>query len=85
MISIRLENSLESQLAFYSNQHHISKSKLIKNALVYYFDMLKNENKSKSSYDIGAELFGKYGSGDGELSTTYKQRLKGKINAKNSH
>ena len=47
--------------------------------------MLKNENEQKSAYELGSEFFGKYSSGRADLSTTYKQKLKDKINAKNNH
>ncbi len=85
MVSIRLDESMENQLDFIAQQKHISKSKVIKDALVYYFDMLKNEQNEKSAYELGSELFGKYSSGRDDLSTTYKQKLKDKINAKNNH
>ncbi|MBL0708729.1 MAG: hypothetical protein JJW00_06755 [Sulfurimonas sp.] len=85
MLSVRLESSLENQLSFFAEQNHTSKTKIIKNALVHYFEMLKKESKDRSSYELGSELFGKYSSGDGSLSTTYKQKLKEKLHAKNSH
>jgi len=85
MLSVRLDNSTENQLNFLAQQREISKSKIIKDALLYYFDMIKKESKEKTSYALGSEFFGKYSSGDGDLSTTYKQKIKDKINAKNSH
>ena len=47
--------------------------------------MLKKESEQKSAYELGSEFFGKYSSGKNDLSTTYKQKLKDKINAKNNH
>ena len=85
MVSVRLDEKIENQLDFIAQQKHIPKSKVIKDALVYYFDMLKNENEQKSAYELGSEFFGKYSSGRDDLSTTYKQKLKDKINAKNNH
>ena len=85
MISVRLDESIENQLNTLAQQKDTSKSKVIKEALVYYFDMLKNENEQKSAYELGSEFFGKYSSGRDDLSTTYKQKLKDKINAKNNH
>ncbi|MCK9491812.1 MAG: hypothetical protein M0Q24_06960 [Sulfurimonas sp.] len=85
MLSVRLNNTLESQLQVVSNQKHLSKSQVIKDALVYYFDMLQKESNQKTAYELGSDLFGKYSSGDGTLSTTYKQKLKDKINAKNNN
>ncbi|MDD2895759.1 MAG: hypothetical protein PHG81_07030 [Aliarcobacter sp.] len=85
MISVRLDEKIENQLDLISNQKHIPKSKVIKDALVYYFDMLKKESEHKSAYELGSEFFGKYSSGRDDLSTTYKQKIKDKINAKNNH
>jgi len=85
MLSVRLDSSLEEQLNFLAKEQSVSKSKIIKDSLVCYFDMLKSKNKQKSSYELGEDLFGKYSSGKADLSTTYKQKLKDKIHAKNSH
>ncbi len=85
MLSVRLDETTENQLSFLAQQKHTTKSKVIKDALVYYFDMLKKESEQKSAYDLGSELFGKYSSGRDDLSSTYKQKLKDKINAKNNH
>lgn len=85
MLSVRLNNTLETQLQAVSKQNHISKSQVIKDALVYYFDMLKKESKQKTPYELGDEFFGKYSSGKRDLSTTYKQKLKEKIDAKNNN
>ena len=85
MLSIRLDNSLESKLNFLAQESHLPKSKIIKDALTYYFDMLKKESKEKTPYELGSEFFGNYASGKSDLSTTYKQKLKEKINAKNTH
>ena len=85
MISVRLDESIENQLNTLAQQKDTSKSKVIKEALVYYFDMLKKESMQKSAYELGSELFGKYSSGRYDLSTTYKQKIKDKINAKNNH
>ena len=85
MISVRLDENIENQLNTLAQQKDTSKSKVIKEALVYYFDMLKKESMQKSAYELGSELFGKYSSGRDDLSTTYKQKIKDKINAKNNH
>ena len=46
MISVGLDEKIKNQLDFIAQQNHIPKSKVIKDALVYYFDML-----SKTSND----------------------------------
>ena len=85
MLSVRLDDNMENKINFLSKEKNISKSQIIKDSLVYYFDMLQDETKQKSSFELGFDLFGKYSSGKEDLSTTYKQRLKEKINAKNNH
>lgn len=85
MLSVRLDNALENQLNFLSKEKHLPKSQIIKEALLYYFDMMKKQQQEKTPYELGSELFGKYSSGQENLSMTYKQKLKDKINAKNSH
>ncbi len=54
-----------------------SKTNVIREALENLFNQ---EESEKDSYELGEEYFGKYGSGDGSLSTTYKNKLKGKLN-----
>ena len=85
MLSVRLDSSLENQLNLLAQEKSVSKSQIIKDSLTYYFDMLKSKNRQKSAYELGENLFGKYGSRKSDLSTTYKQKLKEKIYAKNSH
>ena len=85
MISVRLDKSLEKQLEQTAKEKEVSKSQVIKESLTHYFNMLKQEQKQKTPYELGAELFGKYSSGKKDLSTSYKQKLKEKIRAKNSH
>ncbi len=82
MLSVRLNKELEQQLNLIAKEMSISKSQIIKESLKLYFNML-NETKSKTPYSVGKELFGKYSSGKKDLSVTYKQRLKEKLNAKN--
>jgi len=85
MISIRLEQSIEKELILVSKLNHQTKTDTIKKALQLYFDSLKSTMKKPTAYALGADSFGKYGSGQNDLSTTYKEKLKEKINAKNHH
>lgn len=79
MVSIRLDDSLQKEINALSEKNNITKSRVIKDALLHYFDMLKKE---KTPYELGAQLFGKYSSKRDDLSTTYKQKIKEKISAK---
>jgi len=81
MISLRLSDDLDEKLNQIAKTEKISKSEIVKRALVLYF---KDYQKSHSPYDLGTDLFGKYGSGDGTLSQNYKNILKGKLREKHS-
>ena len=78
MTSVRLPLEVEQRLEIISRKRNKSKSEIIKEALENLFIADSNE---KDSYEIGCDFFGKYGSGDGSLSTTYKSKLRDKINA----
>ena len=79
MTSIRLPRELELKLDSLARERRKSKTDLIRTALERFFCQ---EESEKDSYELGEAYFGKYGSGDGSLSTTYKAKLKKKINAK---
>ncbi len=81
MISLRLTSDLEEKLNRIAESENISKSEIVKQALVLYF---KDYYKKHSPYDLGTDLFGKYGSGKGNLSLEYKNLLKGKLREKHS-
>ena len=79
MTTVRLPVEYEQRLNFLSTVKKKNKSDLIKEAL----DMLfHNEEMEIESYELGKEYFGKYGSGNSNLSVSYKQKIKEKINAK---
>ena len=83
MTTVRLPIEIEQRLEILAQKKHKSKTDLIREALEKLFIQ---EESEKDSYELGEEYFGKYGSGDGTLSVTYKDKLKDKINAKlNSH
>ena len=77
MLSIRLPENIERELNNRSKNKKLSKSELVKKALVNYF-----AQEEFDSYELGEPSFGKYGSGKSDLSTTYKKAIKEKINAK---
>ena len=81
MISLRLSDDLDEKLNQIAKNEKISKSEIVKRALVLFFD---DYQKKHSPYDLGADLFGKYGSGNGSLSQNYKQILKGKLREKHN-
>ena len=84
MISVRLNQNLEQELNLFAQLNQLTKTDIIKEALTHYFKTFKPKEKP-TAYELGANFFGEYGSEEGNLSTTYKQELKKKINAKNHH
>ncbi len=84
MLTVRLSEELEHRLDGYARDQRQAKSQIVKDALVFYFEN-KEVAQKKTAYMLGKELFGKYGSGDGSLSTDYKEKLKEKFHAKNAH
>lgn len=82
MISVRLDYEMEKRLETRARREGVTKSRLVKMALDQF---LKNQEEITSPYDLGKDLFGKFGSKDGELSTTYKKRLGRMIAEKHAH
>ena len=56
-----------------------TKSEIIKESLDFYYEQ---EESGIDSYTLGLPYFGKYGSGIGDLSVTYKERIREMIRAK---
>lgn len=81
MLSLRLSRDLEQKLRTMAETEKISKSEVVKQALALYFDA---HEKMRRPYDLGQDLFGRYGSGRGNLSRDYKKIVKGKVREKHS-
>jgi len=58
-----------------------TKSDIIKEALDFYYE---REETELDSFFVGEPFFGKYGSGETDRATTYKERLKAKLAGKMS-
>jgi hypothetical protein len=80
MLTTRLTSSEEKKLAKYCEQHGLSKSQVVKEALAQYM----TKNSDVSTFESGQDLFGAASSTETDRSTTYKERLK-MLNEKNSH
>ncbi len=79
MTTVRLPMELEQRLELLAREKHKSKTDLIREALEKFFHQ---EDSEKDSYELGKMYFGKLGSGDGSLSTTYRTKIRDKINVK---
>lgn len=72
MLTVRLSKEMELQISKLTEKKNITKSELVKEALQMY--IAKNE-KDDSPYTLGKELFGNFGSGNGNLSIGYKYKV----------
>lgn len=81
MTTVRLNDDIETKLSMLTEIEKVSKSDVIKKAIAEYYE---SHYQKHTPYELGADLFGKYGSED-DLSQNYKSKLKGKLNDKHSH
>jgi hypothetical protein len=79
MLNVRLTDDTEKELARYCLDEGVSKSTVVKEALVAY---LAQRRKTSSSFEAGADLFGQEGSGSTNNSVSYKQKPKRKAACK---
>lgn len=81
MLTVRLSSSEEKILNEYCKMEGLPKSQVVKEAIELY---LIQHRKNSKPYEVGADLFGKEGSGIKNKSTTYKKRLKELLNEKHA-
>ncbi|MCI5144463.1 MAG: CopG family transcriptional regulator [Candidatus Electrothrix sp. AR3] len=78
MISLRLDPKTEQVVNDTAKNLGITKSELIRKSINEYLTKLKQP----SAWEIGKDVFGKYSSGLGNLSSDRKELMKSKIKAK---
>ena len=79
MMTVRLPEELEREVARIASTENRTKTDVVREALAEY---IGHRAARKSAYELGEDLFGVYGSGEGSRSQTYKQRLKEGLHAK---
>ncbi|MFO7882399.1 MAG: ribbon-helix-helix domain-containing protein [Kosmotogaceae bacterium] len=79
MFSVRLDDELEEKVRSMAEKAKVSKSEIVREALTEYLEARETEERP---YELGQDLFGRFGSGVGDLSTTYKARIKEKLHEK---
>ena len=77
--TVRLPADTRNKLLTLSRFKGKTKSDIIKESLDLYYE---REEGEIDSFALGESYFGKYASGEDDLSTTYKKRVKEKIRAK---
>jgi len=78
MITLRLDPQLEEKVNHTAKNLGLSKSELIRKSLVEYIDKAAKQN----AWMAGQDLFGKYASGRGDLSSNRKELLQSQLKAK---
>ena len=81
MTTVRLNDEIDTKLSTLIEIEKLTKSEIIKRAIIEYYEKYMNK---KTPYELGNEYFGKFGSND-ELSSTYKTKVREKLNEKHSH
>jgi hypothetical protein len=79
MIHIFLSQEDENQLGQIARASHQSKEQLAESILRQYLDEQSAETRP---FELGRDLFGKFGSADGSLSTAGSRVLKDKLSRK---
>lgn len=82
MLSVRLPGELEKRVKQIATTEGRTKTEIIRTALEAY---VKSKDQTESAYNLGKNLFGRHGSGHGDLSTSYKIKVKERIRAKRTH
>lgn len=75
----RLPADTRNRLVALARVKNKTKSEIIIDALEMYY---KQEENELDSYTLGLPYFGRYGSKTGDLSITYKQKIKEKLRAR---
>lgn len=80
MLTVRLSENLEHELNNLSEQQHITKSEIVKQAILEYI-----KANCKTPYETGKDLFGCDENCITDSSITYKQKIRRRIHEKHSH
>lgn len=82
MFSIRLPGEMNKRIEILASREQKTKTEIVKEALQEYLD---KQEKLENPFELGKDLFGKYGSGAGNLAAEYKKIVRDKIHAKKSN
>src|SRR3990172_5536493 len=69
VLTVRLPENLERELDRIAAEERTPKTQIVRRALERYMTAHRDRI---SSFELGEDLFGRFGSGDGTLSSTYK-------------
>ncbi len=80
MISLRIPPELERKLDSFAKSKGKSRSEIVKESILEY---IKNHSLSKTPFELGEDLFGKYSADNKQLSQDRKSVLKEILKDKN--
>jgi len=78
-ITDRLDADTERALIKAAKEQGVSKSELVRQSVREYLD---RTGDSRFAWELGKEVFGKYGSGRSDLSTKHEEILRDQFRAK---
>jgi RHH-type transcriptional regulator, rel operon repressor / antitoxin RelB len=81
-ISLRLNGVIDRELEKIAAAEGTSKSHLVRSLIL---DFVKKKSRHRTPWESGKDVFGRYGSGKGNLSRDRKAIFKEKLRAKKSH
>ena len=73
MLTVRLSDHLERELDRLAAEERTTKTQIVRRALERY---VAAHREQRSSFELGEALFGRFGSGERTLSTTYEGRVR---------
>ena len=79
MLTVRLPDDLERELDRLAAEERTTKTQIVRRALERY---VTAHREQPTSFELGEARFGRFGSGDGTRSSTYKRRIREKLRAK---
>lgn len=80
MLSLRVTDDLELKLIQTSKMENKTKSDIVKESLIYYFENYSKKNIN--AYELGEKYFGTYKSGISDKSINHQKYIKEKIKNK---
>ncbi len=81
MTTVRLNNEIRNKISALVEIEKTTKSEIIKKAIIEYY---KQHARDKSPFELGKDLFGRYGSGE-TLSENYKMKIKERLHEKHTY
>jgi len=79
MLTLRLGRKLETALELAADRAGLSKSELVRRCLQRFLDDAEPENRA---WELGKDLFGRFGSGDSDLSLRRKELIREKVHGR---